>query len=170
MKALSASLPIGITLSALLLSSGLAYADNSRVRGGTLVCGGNHFSRLGATELHRTSYNLRNFSGNAKITIDSVKMYDADGNVLFSYPDNYLPDRAKTELGPHQTTQFSTGDVLGFDLNPADRPIQTHIRWSYMRGHRGMALNGSAVRTVRAIDGPERSRASSECMLLDSPR
>jgi len=170
MKALSVSLPIGMTLSALLLSGGLAYGENSKIRGGTLVCGGNHFSRVNGTELHRTSYNLRNFSGNAKVTIEGVKMYDANGNVLFSFPDSYLPDRAKTELGPHETTQFSTGDVLSFDLDATDRPIQTHIRWSYMRGHRGMALSGSAVRTVRASDGPERSRASSECMLLDSPR
>lgn len=168
MKTLYTSLTAGVTLAGLLLSSSLAMAtgnkDDSRIRGGTLACGGSHFSRLAGGELHRTSYNFRNFSGHATVTIKRVRVFDANGNVLFDFPDDALPVSVKTELGPHATTQINTADILFEDLAPADRPIQTHVEWSYGRGHKDSALNGSAVRTVRMADtGAEQSRASSEC-------
>ncbi len=171
MNALLVSLPIGITLSALLLSSGLAQADGFQVRGGTLACGGNHFSRIGGTELHRTSYILRNFSGYATATIESVQVFDANGNIVFDFPDVDLPESVKTELGPHETTQINTADILSHDLNETERPIQTHVTWSFGHRQKDAALSGSTVRTVRALDtGAERSRASSECKLIGTSR
>jgi hypothetical protein len=158
-------------LSALLLSSGLAEANGFQVRGGTLACGGNHFSRLSGTEQHRTSYIFRNFSGYATVTIERVQMFDANGNTLFEFPGVALPGSVKTELGPHETTQINTADILFDDLEPAARPIQTHVLWSYAQRRRDIALGGSTVRTVRASDtGTELSRANSECKLIDIRR
>jgi len=169
MHARLASLPLGVTLSALLLSSGLAEANDLRVRGGILGCGGNHFSRLSGTEQHRTSYIFRNFSGYATVTIERVQMFDANGNTLFEFPGADLPGSVKTELGPHETTQINTADILFDDLDPAARPIQTHVLWSYAQRQRDIALSGSTVRTVRASDtGTELSRADSECKLIGS--
>lgn len=171
MNTLLASFPIGVTLSALLLSSGLAQADGIKVRGGTLACGGNHFTRVAGNELHRTSYIFRNFSGYATITIESVQVFDANGNVLFDYPSADLPVSVKTELGPHETTQINTADLLVEELDAAARPIQSHVEWSYDRAHKDIRLNGSAVRTVRAADtGAELSRSSSKCKLIDYQR
>jgi hypothetical protein len=67
---------------------------------------------MAGTELHRTSYNLRNFSEHATVVIKSVLVFDANGDVLFDFPERDLPDRAKTELGPHETTQFNTAEMI----------------------------------------------------------
>lgn len=175
MNALISLLTICVTLSALMLSTGLAQAtgidDYSKGHGGTLACGGSHFSRVAGNELHRTAYVFRNFSGYATIRIERILVFDANGNVLFEYPGVDLPVSVKTELGPHETTQINTGDILVEDLEPAARPIQTHVKWSYNDVHKGIALNGSTVRTVRAADtGAELSRASSECSLINHRR
>ena len=167
MHARLASLPISVTLSALLLSGGLAAADSIKVRGGTLACGGNHFSRIEGTELHRTSYIFRNFSGYATVTIKRVRVFDANGNVLFDFPGVELPASANTVLGPHQTTQINTADILFEDLDSTARPIQSHVEWSYGQRQKDVALSGSTVRTVRDSDtGTELSRADSECKLI----
>ena len=170
MKTLHKFLPLGLALSGLLLSAAGAEAigisDSARVRGGILACGGNHFSRLGGEEQHRTVYVLHNFSGKGTISIDSFRLYDANGDVLFGYPSVDLPPSVKTELGPHETTQINTADLLEADLGPANRPIQAHIGWSFGPEQRGLALDGSIVRTVRAISGEERSRANSACKLI----
>jgi len=171
MNALLAVLPTGVMLSALLLVSGLAQADGNEVRGGTLLCGGNHFSRLAGTELHRTSYIFRNYNAYAKVRIESVRVFDANGNVLFDFPSVELPASVKTELGPYETTQINTADLLIEELDPAARPIQNHVEWSYDRGRNRVPLNGSTVRTVWAADtGAELSRASSECKVIDYRR
>jgi len=125
MNALLSLLTISVSLSALLLSTGPAQAtginDYSKGHGGTLACGGSHFSR--------------------------------------------------TELGPHETTQINTGDILVEDLEPAARPIQSHVKWSDDGVHKGITLNGSTFRTVRAADtGAELSRTSSECNLINYRR
>ena len=54
MNTLSEALPIIVTLTALLLPSSLTQADGNKVRGGTLACGGNQYSRVAGSELHRT--------------------------------------------------------------------------------------------------------------------
>ena len=98
-------------------------------------------------------------------------MFDANGNVLFDYPGVDLPTSVKGKLGPYQTMQINTADILVEDLDSAARPIQSHVEWSYDRAHKDMPLNGSAVRTVRAADtGTELSRSSSECKLIDYQR
>jgi hypothetical protein len=150
------------------LSTGLVQADGIKARGGMLACGGNHFSRLAGSELHRTSYIFRNFNAGATITIESVRVFDANGNILFDFPGIGLPAHVKTELGPNETTQINTADILFEDLDSADRPIQTHVGWSSGRSHRYIPLNGSTVRTVRvAGTGAELSRTSSECNFID---
>jgi len=149
MHAPLASLRISVTLLGLLLSAGLAEANGIKVHGGTLACGGNHFARLQATELHRTSYIFRNFSGYATVTIERVQVFDANGNVLFNFPGVELPASVKTVRGPHETTQINTADILFEDLDPAARPIQSHVEWSYGQKQKDVALNGSTVRTDR---------------------
>ena len=172
MNALLVSLPTGALLSGLLLFGTQAHAtgpvDSMKVRGGTLACGGNHFSRMAGSEQHRTTYVLRNFSDNATITIERFLVFDANANVLFDFPGFAFPVSAKTELGPQETTQINSADILFEDLGSAARPIQAHIDWSYVQGQKDIALNGSTVRTVRVTDnGAELSRASSECRLID---
>jgi len=118
-------------------------------------------------------YIFRNFSGYGTVTIESFQVFDANGNVLFDFPNvnSELPTGVKTTLGPHETTQINTADILLEDLGSADRPIQAHVEWSYAQGQKDIPLNGSSVRTVRATEtGTEQSRASSECKLIDFRR
>lgn len=171
MKALIALLPIGATLSALLVFGGQGQAsdlnDGIKPRGGALLCGGSHFSRTAGNEQHRTSYVLRNFNRNATITIERFQVFNANGVVIFDYPGIDFPISVKTRLGPHETTQINTADILVGDLVAADRPIQGHVKWSSDQGPKVIPLDGSTVRTVRAVDtGEERSRASSACKLI----
>ena len=130
MYPLSEALPISVTLTALLLSSSLTQSDGNKVRGGTLACGGNHYSRVAGSELHRTSYIFRNFSVYATVTIESVRVFDAKGNVLFDFPSAVLLANVKTELGPYEATQINTADILVEELEAAARPIQSHIEWA----------------------------------------
>jgi hypothetical protein len=170
-----APLARGVAMSALLLCCSQVQAtgigDSIRFLGGTLACGGNHFSRLAGSEQHRTAYIFRNFSRYATITIDRFQVFDANGSVLFDYPGTGLPASVKTELGPHDSTQINTADILFEDLDSGDRPIQARVEWSYGQGQKDIGLNGSAVRTVRLTStGAEQSRASSECKLIEFER
>lgn len=172
MNILTGLLPTGAALTTLLLSSSLcqanSIADSVKVRGGILACSGSHFSRVAGNEQHRTSYVLRNFSGDATITIDRFQLFDANGNVRFAFPETDLPVNVKTELAPHETTQINSDDILSVELGPADRPVQSYIEWSYSKNQKDVTLDGSTIRTVRATDtGIEQSRASSECKLID---
>jgi hypothetical protein len=171
MNVLSPNFPIGLALSGVLLCGGLANAagfpDALKVRAGTLVCGGSHFARLGGTELHRATYVLRNLGDDGVVVIDRARLFDANGYVRFDFPTDPVPVSVKTEIGPYQSTQIFTTDMLADELPPSDRPVQLHVDWSYSSDTRGVALNGSTVRTIRESDtGVERSRADSECQLL----
>jgi hypothetical protein len=157
MKTRLASLPLGITLSALVLSSGLVEANGLQVRGGILACGGSHFSRFSGTEQHRITYLFRNFTGYATVTIECVQMFDANGKTLFEFSGIDLSGGVKTELGPHETTQINTADILFNEQGPA----------SYAQRLRDIVLGGSTVRSLRASDtGVDLSRANSECKLI----
>lgn len=175
MNVLSPNLPIGLALSGVLLCGGLAnaagFSEALKVRGGTLACGGSHFARLGGTELHRATYVLRNLGDDGVVFIDRVRLFDANGYVRFDFPTDPFPVSVKTELGPYQSTQIFTTDMLTDELSPSDRPVQLHVDWSYSPDARGIALHGSTVRTIRESDtGVERSRADSECQLIEYQR
>jgi hypothetical protein len=122
MNILTGLLPIGAVFTTLLLSSSLCQAngitDSVKVRGGILACDGSHFSRVAGTEQHRTSYDPRNFSGHATITIERFQLFDANGNVRFAFPESDFPGNIKTELAPHETTQINSDDILFVGLGP----------------------------------------------------
>jgi hypothetical protein len=154
-----------------VLSCGLAQAapieDAIKLRAGTFACGGNHFSRVGGTEQHRSAYVISNPNREITVALDRVRVFDANGNVLFDYPSDPLPASVKLELGPYETTQIHSFDILTEELSPSDRPMQTHIEWSNLESQRGLVPSVGLVRTVRnASDGSERSRASAECRLI----
>ena len=145
--------------------------DSARLPGGTLACGGNHFSRLAGSETHRTACVLRNFSRYASITIDRFRVFEANGNVLFDYPRAGLPASVKSELGAHGSTQTNTADLLFEDPSSNDRPIQARVEWSYGQGQKDIGLDGSAIRTVRLTStGAGQSRAGSACRLVEFER
>jgi hypothetical protein len=165
----------GVAVSVWLLCFGQVQAggigESIRLLGGTLACGDNHFSRLAGSEQHRTAYVLPNFSRYASITIDRFQVFDANGNVLFDYPDVGLPASVKTELGPHDSMQINTADLLFEDLSSDDRPTQARVESSYQQGQKDISLNGSAVRSVLLTStGAEQSRASSECRPVEFER
>lgn len=158
-----------------MLCCGLVQAapieDAVRLRAGTFACGGNHFSRLGGTEQHRSVYVISNPNPRVTVTLDRLRLFDANGNLLFDFPDDALPDSVKPQLGPYETTQINSFDILNDELTSERRPIQTHIEWSNLDRRRGVPPSVGLVRTVRVADtGVERSRASAECRLIDFVR
>ena len=154
-----------------VLCCGLAQAapieDAIKLRAGTFACGGNHFLRVGGTEQHRSVYVIRNPNPEIAVALDRVRVFDANGNVLFDFPNDPLPASVKPDLGPYETTQINSFDILNEELTSPDRPMQTHIEWSNPEGRRGLAPSVGLVRTVRNVsDGAERSRASAECRMI----
>ena len=145
--------------------------DAMKLRAGTFACGGNHFIRVSGTEQHRSVYVISNPNPEIAVALDRVRVFDANGNVLFDFPDDPLPASVKLELGPYETTQINSFDVLTEELTSQDRPMQTHIEWSNLESRQGLAPSVGLVRTVRnASDGAERSRASAECRLIGFER
>ena len=158
-----------------VLCCGLAQAaqiENAiKLRAGTFACGGNHFLRVGGTEQHRSVYVISNPNPEITVALDRVRVFDANGKVLFDFPNDALPASVKLELGPYETTQINSFDILIEELTSQDRPMQTHIEWSNLENRRGVAPSVGLVRTVRNVsDGAERSRTSAECRLIGFER
>jgi len=153
------------------LSQAVPIEDAIKLRAGTFVCGGNHFVRVDGTEQHRSVYVISNPNPEITVALDRVRVFDANGQVLFDYPSDALPKNVKPELAPYETTQVNSADILTEELAPSDRPMQTLIEWSNLDGRRGLAPSVGLVRTVRnESDGAERSRASVECRLIGFER
>jgi hypothetical protein len=159
-----------------VLCCGLAQAapinDAIKLRAGTFACGGNHFVRVDDTEQHRSVYVISNPNPEITVALDRVRVFDANGRVIFDYPsDDDLPASVKPELGPYETTQINSSDILTEELTAQERPMQTHIEWSNLGSRRGLAPSVGLVRTVRNVSGgAERSRASAECRLIGFER
>ena len=169
---------MGLFLS--LVSAGASLAGDAdldqKARQGTVRCGGSHFLRLGGTEIHFTTYNLRNLSSTTPITIERVVFLDAAGGVLFDsgvsgFPatDNGILGPSDQVLDPNQTAQLDTLGLLPF-LAETQRPIQLEISWSAPL--RVLTLDVSLVRVVRERDpatglhGAERSRHLRDCRTI----
>jgi hypothetical protein len=166
-------------LVASLISAGSLHAGESdhdtKARQGTVRCGGNNFLRQGGTEVHFTSYNLRNY-GSAPITIERMTFFDATGAVLFDTNTSGFPVFSNGVLGPadqvlepNQTAGLDSADLLPF-LPQTQRPIQLEITWS--APERVLILDVALVRIARQRDPvtgqqlQERSRHLRDCRTI----
>ena len=111
--------------------------QDQRAISGTIACGGNHFNRLGGTEVQRTSYVWRNYNSSLAINIDRLALYDATGAVIVDYDASTLPVSRNNVIGggdntiePFQTVQYRTLELVGAALPQNRRPIQAIIEWS----------------------------------------
>lgn len=147
------------------------HADGTaRARAATVMCGGNNFTRLGGTQVHRAVYTLRNYDPARSITIDRIRFFDATGAVLYdSVGDGFPPfgngvlsstDRTQD---PNQSAQLSSNSVLE-ELDSTKRPVQLRIDWSATR--RALLLETVMVRQVRDADSAEISRHAYECRTI----
>ena len=148
-------------------------------REGVVRCGGNNFLRLEGTEIHFTSYALRNLDSTNSIVIDRMRFFDAPGNVLFDSAASGLPlaaneilGPANNTLGPNQTAQFDSNDILAFLNDQRLRPIQLEIQWSASRP--ALSLDVTNNRIVRrrvpppnASQQEERSRSAVPCRTIE---
>jgi hypothetical protein len=174
-------------LAGLLLLLGLAGTshaaaidDDVKARQGVVRCGGNNFLRQGGAEIHFTAYNFRNVSSTTPITIDRLTFFDANGAVLFDtatsgFPtfENSVLGPADNVLGPNQTAQLNSDDVVPF-LPENQRPIQLEIVWS--APERVLTLEASGNRVSRQRDPAtgaqlaERGRDGNSCRTIDIRR
>jgi len=120
---------------ALALSS-TAFADGERVRSGGVGCGGQYVGNTQAT-----NWTLRNWNEDATITLERVRFYDAQGQLLYDSAVSGIPVTDNTVLGPtdntleaHQTTIFSTDQLQAVGVLPPlafnQRPMQLVVDWS----------------------------------------
>jgi hypothetical protein len=174
-------------LAGLFLSLGLAgishaanVDDDTKARQGVVRCGGNQFIRQNGSEIHFTTYTIRNVSSTTPITVERLTFFDATGGVLFDSSISGFPlfqggvlGPADNVLEPNQTTQLNSNDVILTFLPENLRPIQLEITWS--APERVLTLQASAVRIVRQRDSSgaqlaERSRDASGCRTIDLRR
>lgn len=159
-----------------------AYADRSEgadtARQGTVRCGGNNFLRLAGSEIQFTSWVFRNFNSSQGITIDRMRVFDANGATLFDSASSTLPSSEEGNigpgnnvLGPNMTTQFNSNDFLPF-LPPPTRPVQLELQWS--SAQKALTLDAVTVRVSRGRDPStgqqieERGRHAIECRTIST--
>lgn len=159
-----------------LANVALADDDYDKPSRGVLRCGGNHFIRVGGSELQFTSYNLRNQNSTVTITIDAMRAFNASGAVIFDSAVTGLPSAANGILGPGDNTlePNQTAQILSYDFLPFlaqnDRPIQVEIEWS--APVRGIPLAAASTRISRSRDAvtgqqrEERGRDTSACTAI----
>ena len=135
-----------------------AYADKSEgattARQGVMRCGGSHFLRLGGTEIQFTSWVFRNFDSSVPITLDRLRVFDANGATLFDSASSTLPPSdegnigpGNNVLGPNMTVQFSSDSVLPAFLPEQLRPVQLELQYS--SAQKALTLDGITVRISR---------------------
>lgn len=150
------------------------HADkNKRGVQGSVTCGGNYFSRSGGSELHRSTYVLRNIANEGAINIQRIRVYNANGMVLFDSSLTGLPSfynsvvsASDTALDPHQSAQLRIVDMIP-SQSRNNRPLQTVINWT--ANQTILSLEAVNVRTIADVDpvtgkvGKQRGRHLYEC-------
>jgi hypothetical protein len=172
-----------VVLAAALSSVAItAQADKSEgggtARQGVMRCGGNNFLRLGGTEIQFATWVFRNFDSNNDITIDRMRVFDANGAVLFDSQASGLPLSEPGNIGPgnnvllaNQGTQFLSDEIIPF-LSQAQRPVQIEVNWSSPRA--ALTLDGITVRVSRGRNATtgqqleERGRHAVECRTIST--
>lgn len=147
--------------------------DVVKMKSGTHGCTGNHAIRLSGTEQQYTIWNFRNFNSNRTINIDTIRIYDANGNIIFDSPSvDSVPARFKMTLTPHQSTQLRSWEIFATGLPRSQRPLQLEAAWSVTGGLRGLPPKIGRVRLVRdALTDVDRARqAGGGCILLNYER
>jgi hypothetical protein len=165
------------SIMATLLGASLALASGdalaSSAQHGTIRCGGNHFVRLGGTELHFVNYVFRNRSMQTPINVDRIVFFDATGQMIYDTQISGFPQFSNGVLGPHsqvlapnQTGQLDVTSFLPY-LTETQRPMQAQIHWSSPK--KALPLSVDLIRLVQQLDpatrarGAEKTRDSQDC-------
>ena len=97
-------------------------------KSGTLYCSGFHSNTTPAR------YIFRNFDETGSIVIDSIRVYEGDGTVLYDSANSGLPvgvdgrlGPANNVLGPHQTEAFDSQSVFPSPLSSSF--VQLILEW-----------------------------------------
>jgi hypothetical protein len=165
------------SIMATLLGASLTLASvdalASSAQHGTIRCGGNHFVRLGGTELHFVNYVFRNRSMQTPISVDRIVFFDATGQMIYDTQISGFPQFSNGVLGPHsqvlapnQTGQLDVTSFLPY-LTETQRPMQAQIHWSSPK--KALPLSVDLIRLVQQLDpatrarGAEKTRDSQDC-------
>lgn len=156
---------------------------DKKAQSATVYCGGNHAFSRSNSQAHRSMYVLRNISDHQSISINRIRFYGADGNLLADYiaPDlpvfiNAVLGGGDTILAPHETAQLRSQEVFGDSrISRRLRPMQMRIDWS--SDEDVLTLQVNHIRSTRQayedfdpitgattlVIGPETSRHNSSC-------
>jgi len=150
-----------------------AADGTTMARQGIVRCGGNNITRLSGSEIQITFFVLHNFNRSDPITIDWMRVFRANGTVMFDSRHTGLPlsgngilGPTKNILGPNQTANFGTNTFLP-DLisDPTVRPLQMELKWS--SDVPVLTLDVSSHRVTRGVSpAEERARASAACRTI----
>lgn len=173
---LKTSVCVGVATLLSLTFAGAAQAappteGEATARQGVVRCGGDHFLRVGGTEIQATRYVLQNFDSTNPIIIERMRFFDASGVILadsavlgLPLSENGILGPANNTLGPDQSAHFQIENILPF-LSQNQRPIQLEIVWSSARA--ALTLDVSFTRVTRRRDTAgnvfEEGRSDRDC-------
>ena len=158
-------------------SQSVAYAaaadKGKKAVEGSVTCGGSYFIRNGGTEIQRSSYVIRNVSDSGSIYLNRVRVYSAQGNLLFDSDVSGIPasqngviSAIDNSLDARQTADLALASLIPTQ-GSTTRPIQTVIDWS--ADEPILTLDAVNVRTNNDYDsttgkiGTQRGRHASAC-------
>jgi hypothetical protein len=129
---------------------------------------------MSGSEVGFTVYAVRNFDSLGSITIDRMRMFNGQGQVLFDSLTGSLPPSENGLIGPggnvlqpNQSALFDSFDMVPGFLPESARPLQLEIQWSSSRSV--ITLDAITVRLTRARSATtgaileERGRHAVDC-------
>lgn len=171
----------GLLAATPLLTTASPADQDDRAVSGTIVCGGNHFDRVGQTEAQRTAYVFRNYNATLPVNINRLAIYDATGTVIADFNGSTLPVSFNSVLGggdnsvePFQTVLYLSADLLGAPLSKSKRPITVQVDWAadakalipemlWVRTARRQEIRLDSLNNKTFRNREERSRATMDC-------
>jgi len=174
-KAISGVLISGLIAGMAIQSTANAAASDRGKKAieGSVSCGGAYYVRNGGTEIQRSTYVLRNVSDAGTIYLDRVRVYSANGTILFDSDVSGIPasyngviSAVDNGLDARQTANVRIADLIP-QQGRSNRPIQTVFDWTADESI--LTLEATNVRTNTDIDpvtgkiGTQRGRHSSAC-------
>lgn len=116
---------------------------DSRTSSATLLCGGAHKVEEDGTVTRTSSWSFRNYNDSASITIDHIRIYDGNGDLIHEEMPNEI-------VVPNSTAIFSSKVV---EAVGRVNPLQFILDWSSVSGKKVLTLDGYVVRWNGLPDG-----------------
>jgi hypothetical protein len=167
------SIPLAVMLTVLTAGAQANSSDADSVASeGTVACAGN-FAETSFTVDFLSRWTIRNLNDDASITVDRMRVFQADGTTLYD-SDIHGPAPSATVVpfgvvGPYQALSIISRDLIDAGLVPGNlpsnqTPITAVFDWSSTSGKR--VLTPYVLLTRRGASNSD-TRHARDCRSID---